>query len=271
MRSENNEAGREVKGAAVSLSPPPDAAGDGGRKERKRKERTRHVTINSATGMTAPHATPEQIRGMERFYTPLVSDVMDSLGLQSGVLHRSVRPIFPDPALKVCGAAFPCRVVPTEEYVEIGTILEMVDAIPAGAFVLVAADADIDAALWGGLMSARAKARGGVAAAVNGGVRDIAQIAETGFPVFGTYRCIKDIRRRGFMHSYGVPVRIGGVEVSPGDIILGDANGVVAIPGEHFGRVYAELEKALDEESATQRGLTSGGSARELFGEHGRF
>lgn len=221
--------------------------------------------------MSDSHATPEQLRGMERFYTPLVSDVMDSLGLPDGVLHRSIQPVFADPHIKVCGLAFPCRVLPTDAYVEIGTILEMVDAIPDNAFVLVAADADIDAALWGGLMSARAKARGAVGAAVNGGVRDIAQIAEAGFPVFGTHRCIRDIRRRGFMHSYGVSVEIGGVHVSPGDIIFGDANGVIAIPKELFGAVYAELEKALTEESATQRGLLSGGSAQELFGEHRRF
>lgn len=208
---------------------------------------------------------------MQRFYTPLISDVMDSLALPSGALHHAVQSILPDPHIKVCGIAFPCRVVPTDEYVEINTILEMVDAIPQGAFVLVAADAETDAALWGGLMSARAKTRGAVGAAVNGGVRDIAQIAEAGFPVFGTYRCIKDIRRRGFMHSYGVSVQIGGVQVNPGDVIFGDANGVIAIPKEEFGTIYTELEKALSEESATQQGLNSGSSAQELFGAHGRF
>lgn len=221
--------------------------------------------------MPDQYATSEQLRGMQRFYTPLISDVMDSLDLPSGVLHHSIQYIFPDPGIKACGRAFPCRVLPTDMYVEIGMLLEMVDAIPEEAFVLVAADADIDAALWGGLMSARAKARGGVGAAVNGGVRDIAQIAEADFPVFGTYRCIKDIRRRGFMHSYNISVEIGGVTVSPGDIIFGDANGLVAIPKEQFTLVYTELEKALGEESATQRGLLSGGSAQELFGEHGRF
>lgn len=215
--------------------------------------------------------TPELLAGMARFYTPLVSDVMDSLELPSGVLHCSIQPVFPNPDLKVCGIAFPCRVVPTDEYVEIDMILEMVDAIPEHAFVLVAADADIDAALWGGLMSARARARGAVGAAVNGGVRDIAQIAAAGFPVFGAYRCIKDIRRRGFMHSYGTSVEIGGVTVSPGDVIFGDANGVVVIPKGDFARVHEALEAALGEESATQAGLLSGGSARELFGEHGRF
>ena len=179
--------------------------------------------------------------------------------------------IFSNPDLKVCGVAFPCRVVPTEEYVEIDTILEMVDAIPPHSVVLVAADEDIDAALWGGLMSARAKARGAHGAVVNGGVRDIAQIAERDFPVFGSYRCIKDIRHRGFMHSYNVPIEIGDVTINPGDIIFGDANGIISIPRKEFPTLYDELRKALGEESATQRGLIEGGSAQDLFGEHGRF
>lgn len=213
----------------------------------------------------------EQLRGMARFYTPLVSDVMDSLGLPSGVLDWSMQSIFFNPDVKACGRAFPCRVVPTDEYVEIDNLLAMVDAIPEDAFVLVAADEDIDAALWGGLMSARAAARGAVGAVVNGGVRDIAQIAQLQFPVFGTYRCIKDIRRRGYMHSWNVPVEIGGVQVFPGDVVFGDSNGVLSIRQEHFAQVYAELEKALNEESATQKGLVSGNSAQDLFSKHGRF
>ena len=211
------------------------------------------------------------LQKMEQFYTPLISDVMDSLGLPSGVMDHSIQAILPNPNLKVCGVAFPCRVAATDEYVEIDKLLEMVDAIPREAFVLVAADQDIDAALWGGLMSARAKAQGAVAAAVNGGVRDVAQIAERAFPVFRTYRCIKDIRRRGFMHSYNVPISIGGIQVNPGDIIFGDANGVVAIPGDHFATLFKELMKAFGEEESTQQGLIEGESAQKLFREHGRF
>lgn len=226
---------------------------------------------HSEDSNNAPEIDAGALQGMSRFYTPLVSDVMDSLGLPSGVLHRSIQAIFPDAEAKVCGRAFPCRVVPTDEYVEIDNLLAMVDAIPEHAFVVVAADDDTDAALWGGLMSARAKARGAVGAVVNGGVRDLAQIFDLEFPVFGAYRCIKDIRRRGYMDSWNVPVMMDGVPVSPGDVVFGDSNGVLVIPREHFPVVYAELEKALGEESATQDGLVSGASAQELFGRHGRF
>ena len=191
--------------------------------------------------------------------------------MPSGALHHAIGPLFPDPTLKVCGLAFPCRVSPTDEYVEINKLLEMVDAIPERAFVLVAADAPIDAALWGGMMSARAKSRGAVAAAVNGGVRDIEQIASLRFPVFGEGRCIKDIRTRGEMVAYDVAVSCGGVDVAPGDVIFGDANGVIAIPRGEFERLYHELDQAFTEEAATQRGLIAWGAAQALFEQYGRF
>lgn len=226
---------------------------------------------HSETGPTDDAALQTMLAGMHRFYTPLVSDTMERLGIRSGALHHSIQAVLPDPSLKVCGLAYPCRVVPTHEYVEIDRLLEMVDSIPENAFVMVSADADIDAALWGGLMSARAQSRGAVGAVVNGGVRDIEQIASLGFPVFGSYRSITDIRRRGFMAKYNVPVFSGGQTVVPGDIIFGDANGVMVIARERFERIYIELERAHDEEQKTHEGLVKGIEARKVFETFGRF
>jgi 4-hydroxy-4-methyl-2-oxoglutarate aldolase len=212
-----------------------------------------------------------RIEFLQTLFTPLVSDVMDRLGISGYVLHHSIQSIFPDPSLKVAGYAYPCRVIPTDEYIEIDTLLAMVDSIPKDSIVVVSSDNDIDAALWGGLMSTRAKARGAHGAIVNGGVRDIEQISRLGFPVFGTYRCVKDIRRRGYMAEYGVSITIGGIPVKPSDLIFGDANGVVIIPSEHQEKIFIELHKSLDGEKRTESGLLSGKSARELFGEFKTF
>jgi 4-hydroxy-4-methyl-2-oxoglutarate aldolase len=217
------------------------------------------------------HPNPEELRNFEQFFTPLVSDVMDRLGIPSHVLPRDVQSFDLNPSLKVVGFAYPCRVIPTNAYIEIHKLLEMVDNIPEHAFVAVAADSDIDAALWGGLMSTRAKTRGAVAAVVNGGVRDFEQIDMLGFPVFGTYRCIKDIRRRGYMAEYNCSINFGGVRIEPNDIIFGDANGVIVIPQKHFGAVYAELMKSIEGEQKTAAGLGQGRGARELFSEFETF
>ncbi len=218
-----------------------------------------------------PISNPVELGSFEHFFTPLVSDVMDRLGIPSHVLPREIQSVPFDPSLKVVGRAFPCRVVPTTEYVEIDRLLEMVDSISANAFVAVAADRDIDAALWGGLMSTRAKARGAVGALVNGGIRDFEQIANLGFPVFGAYRCIKDIRRRGYMAEYNTTLQIGGVTIKPNDIIFGDANGVIVIPSVHFEMIYAELMKSIEGEHKTAAGLAAGREARELFSKFETF
>ena len=208
---------------------------------------------------------------LETLFTPLVSDTMDRLGISGYVLDRKIQPLFPDPHLKIAGYAFGCRVIPTDDYIEIDTLLKMVDAIPSDSIVVVAADADIDAALWGGLMSTRAKARGARGAMVNGGVRDIEQIAHLGFPVFGEYRCVKDIRRRGFMAEFGCDISIGTVRIKSRDIIFGDANGVVVIPSEHEELIFSELHSSFDGEEKTASGLAEGKSALELFKEFKTF
>ncbi len=196
---------------------------------------------------------------------------MDELGLPSGVLPNEIVPILPAPDRVVAGRAFPCRVEPTDEYVEIDTILEMIDAIPEGAFLFVAASADIDAALWGGLMSAGAQSRGAQGAAVNGGVRDTAQIARLDFPVFGVDRRVKDIRRRGAMTAYNVAVTIGDVSIHPGDGVIADANGIVVIPVEHLETVLERLAAAVKDERAVEEGLREGKGAQDLYSDHGRF
>ena len=218
-----------------------------------------------------PIATKAELTFIEQLFTPLVSDTMDRLGIEGCVLHHEIQSIPFDPSLKVAGLAFPCRVIPTTEYVEIHTLLEMVDAITEDAVVIVAADSDTGAALWGGLMSTRAKARGARGAIVNGGIRDFEQIAEIGFPVFGTNRCVKDIRRRGYMAEYNIPIMIGGVSVKPGDVVFGDANGVVVIRQEDFPMLIDELRKTAVGEKVTAAGLKEGRSASELFKEFQTF
>ena len=208
---------------------------------------------------------------LETLYTPLVSDTMDKLGISGQIFDHSIQSIFPDPHLKVAGYAFPCRVIPTDEYVEINTLLEMVDAIPKDSIVLVAADDDTDAALWGGLMSTRAKIRGARGAVVNGGVRDIEQVANLNFPVFGTYRCIKDIRRRGFMAEYNTTVTIGGVKVEPGDIIFADANGVLAISAASEKMVMEKWAEISQNEMLTMKELEQGTGAAKVFQTYKTF
>ena len=73
------------------------------------------------------------------------------------------------------------------------------------------------------------------------------------------------------MLKYNTPVFCGGITIVPRDIIFADANGVIVIPHEKFDLVYAELERALNEESATHKGLVGGDNAQDLFDKYNRF
>jgi regulator of RNase E activity RraA len=96
---------------------------------------------------------------------------------------------------------YPVLVRPTKEWVEIDRLLDMGEGVPAHSVAVVATDDDVDAALWGGLVSARTRARGGRAAVVHGAGRDLHQIRQLGFPVFATQTCPRDIRSRGFVDT----------------------------------------------------------------------
>lgn len=211
------------------------------------------------------------IERAERLYTPILLDVMDGLGLERGFLGEAVQHVLNDPFVKVCGRAFPVRVARTADYVEIDNLLRMVDTVPPDSIVVVAADEDCDCSLWGGLMSARAKLRGARGAVVNGGVRDIAQIARIAFPVFGVSRNAQDIRRRGMIVDFNCEVCFHGVRIRPGDLVFGDADGVAVLPSQRAGEIVMLAEGGVREEASTQEGLERGETAEQVFRQYGRF
>lgn len=99
---------------------------------------------------------------------------------------------------------------------------------PAGSVLVV----DLQGAAhghWGEILAVAAQHRGILGLVVDGGVRDVAEQAALGFPVFARHVTVVGT---GKQHPgrFGVPVRVGGVVVRPGDLVVGDADGVVVIP-----------------------------------------
>ncbi len=215
--------------------------------------------------------TPDVCERYATLYTPLISDTMERMGHRSTALSAHIQCLSVDPAVKMVGFAYPCRERATDAYVEIDHLLRMIDSIPAGTVVVVGIDKEVDCALWGGLMSVGAKRRGAVGAVAQGPVRDLAQIADLGFAVFGTGRTMLDIRSRAEVVDFGHPVECGGVMVHPGDLIVGDANGVICVPHALIMPLLEACEAALAEEQSTQRGLETGDGAQDLFDRYGRF
>lgn len=204
-------------------------------------------------------------------YSSLVSDCAEAVGIPRPALAPGLMPFHRDDLQVVVGWAHPCQVVKTSERVEIDMLLKYVDATPPDSVCVVAADQDVNGALWGGLMSTGVQQRGSVGAVVDGGVRDLHTIIPLGYPVFAAYRSPLDIRGRGEMTGFGEPVVCRGVPIAPGDLVFADANGVVAIPADAAADVLALCEERVAKERLTEDELRSGAGAAEVYARHEAF
>ena len=219
-------------------------------------------------------ASPRDPSVLERFapmYSSLVSDCAENRGLDVVALPGSLDPFHADPLRVVVGWAYPALTRRTRLRVDIDGLLEMVDATPPDSIAVVAADGDLECAMWGGLMAASSQAKGSRGAVLDGPVRDVAQIAALGYPVWARGRTPKDIRGRGEMVAWGTPVRFGGVLVSPGDLVFADANGVVVLPSDSVLDVLAACEERVQAEAVTEEELKAGATPAEVYARHKAF
>jgi len=179
------------------------------------------------------------IKELSKLSTP---DVCFAMG-NTGALGHHIRPVFK--RAKLCGPAVTVRTGPGDNLF----CHKVIEYIRKGDVVVVSTLGE-DAAVWGEFTSLSAKMQGAVGAVIDGAVTDVLEIEKMGFPVFA-----KSITpRTTFREGYGeVNIRIvcGGVAVGPGDLILGDENGVVVVPSTDLKRVIANAkEKASFEEKA---------------------
>jgi 4-hydroxy-4-methyl-2-oxoglutarate aldolase len=124
-----------------------------------------------------------------------------------------------------------------------------------------------DYGYWGEIMATAAQERGIAGLVISGCVRDAVQIQRLGFPVFSTGTCIrgtvKDPERPG---ALGGRLRLGDVLVSPGDLVVGDADGVVVVPRDAAEQAVADGEARERKEAGVMDQLRAGGSTLEIFG-----
>lgn len=126
-----------------------------------------------------------------------------------------------------------------------------IDGVPAGAVVFVSCPIPCPSnAVYGGLMTARARARGAVGTVVDGRFRDLQEQREMGYPVFA--RDVGTAPPQGVLRvvGVGVPVQLASdelhAEIRPGDYLIGDLNGVVLLPRELAGEVLPLMEKSVE-------------------------
>jgi len=210
-------------------------------------------------------------------FTCVVGDVMDKLRLRHQFLPPEIRPLRGD--MVAIGRAMPVLSVDVfEEKVSgsanalmtksFGLMLEALDDLRPGEIYLNTGSSPRNA-LWGELMSIRARKLGARGAVLNGYSRDTRAILELNFPTFSFGPYGQDSAPRYKVIDFRVPIEIGAVRIDPGDILFGDIDGVCVVPSAAATDVFTKaLEKARGEK-LVRKALESGGSAVAAFRDFG--
>ncbi|SDL26427.1 Regulator of RNase E activity RraA [Modicisalibacter muralis] len=212
-----------------------------------------------------------QIR--EQLSSSLIGDILDTLGFQQQFLPPQVRALVPERvlagrAMPVLEADYPA--VDTEPGIgplsqkPFGLMLEALDSLRPNE-VYIASGSSPRYALWGGLMTQRAMHLGAAGAILNGYSRDTHEILSTPFPVFSWGSYGQDQGPRGKVIDYRVPIEVGGVRVSPGDIVFGDIDGVVVIPKTIEKEVISQALEKSASENKVRDAIVNGMSTQEAF------
>ena len=180
---------------------------------------------------------------------------------RTGALPSSIKPLSPETTL--CGRAFPVRSPAGDNlYIHHG-----IYAASAGDVLVVDCGEAADFGYWGEVMARAALARGIAGLVISGGVRDSRQMLAMGFPVFAANICIrgtgKDPEGQG---SVARPITIGDVRIMAGDLVVGDADGVMVVAAADAEAAVAESRRRDRAEEALFRQLDAGATTLRLYG-----
>jgi len=202
-------------------------------------------------------------------YTAVLSDALDEVGVRDRAMREHLRPLEPKTVLAGRARTILCMDmyhIPDNPY---AMEIEALDSVLPGEVVVVGTGESKRNAPWGELLSTAAKARGARGAVIDGLIRDVQKILSLGFPVFAAGFKPVDSKGRGVVVSYNVPVECGGVLVEPGDLIVGDFDGVVAIPAKVVGEVVRLATEKVSKENTTRAELMAGAYLRDVFAKYG--
>jgi 4-hydroxy-4-methyl-2-oxoglutarate aldolase len=204
-------------------------------------------------------------------YTGAISDILDEMHLRNQVLPSSIQSLVPGQTL--AGRALtllgePCDI--DDPDVIFPPVLEMLGRIQSGDVLVYQANDDVAAHL-GELSSETAKFRGARGAVIDGGARDTEYMVRLGFPVFSRFRTPTDIRGRWRLVSQDVPITVGRVRIEPGDLVLGDRDGVLIIPRRVSEEVVSRAEEVVHTENLVRKEILQGTLPLAAYEKYGRF
>ena len=210
-----------------------------------------------------------------RLFTAAIGDVMDAKGLMRQFLPPAIRGISPETT--IVGRAMPVLeadcvgdvVAHTGQADGFGLMFRALDDLKPGE-VYVCTGASPRYALWGGLMSTRARRLGAAGAVLGGFHRDTREILGLGFPVFSAGAYAQDQRLRGRVIDFRCAIEFeNGAQVRPGDLIVGDIDGVLAVPRDHVAEIVRLALGKVEGEDRVRGMIDAGQSTSDIFEKTG--
>jgi 4-hydroxy-4-methyl-2-oxoglutarate aldolase len=168
--------------------------------------------------------------------TSALSDALDKLGIDGQIPH--IRPVVR--SMGFAGPAFTVEMLPVGQTG--GSVGDYIDDVSAGDVVVIANDGRMDATVWGDILTSVASARGVAGTVIDGVCRDSDRCVELDYAVFARASWMRTGKDRVTAHAYNVPVNMAGIRISPGDWLVGDADGVVSIPQDRVAETLAIAE-----------------------------
>lgn len=138
--------------------------------------------------------------------------------------------------------------------------IQLLETAPQGAVVVAVLEGETDYAVFGAAFATLAKERSLAAFVVDGSVRDLQELRSLGFPTFARGTVPGSAGGHYRVEATNVPVLAGGIEIAPGDYVVGDEDGVVVIPGERRREVLASARAEQREEQELLRSIERLGS-----------
>jgi len=210
----------------------------------------------------------EQDRNVQRaskLDTTSLSDALDRLGIAGQCLN--IKPL--DPRFRLTGRAFTILYGPAGS--PPGTVGDYIDDVPVGGVVVLDNGGRENATVWGDILTWVSNRRGIAGTVIDGACRDTHLSRELGYPIYSRSYSMRTGKDRVQVEAMGGTVNIGDARVQQGDILRGDADGVVAIPKEHEEAVLAAAEQ-IDAAEQQIRAMVNDGhtltEARVKLGYH---
>ncbi len=206
-----------------------------------------------------------QVERAGRLDTSTISDALDRLGIAGQCLDIKPR----DPRFRLAGRAFTLLYGPVGK--PAGTVGDFIDDVPPGSVIVIDNGGRENATVWGDILTEIAHRRGIAGTVIDGACRDTALCLQIGYPVYSRSYSMRTGKDRVQLDATNVVVNIGDARVGPGDILRGDADGVVVIPKAYEAEVLAASEDIDVAEAAIRQSVRSGkrlSEARKEYGYH---